>query len=50
MNQIYNKSGGFRKLHSFNFATIVHLGTMRFCKRFVNWKEDPLGKMVWGRW
>ncbi len=46
MNQIYNKSGGYRRLHSFNFATIVHLGTIRFCKRFVNWKEDPLGKMV----
>lgn len=46
MSQIYNKSGGYRRLHSFNFATIVHLGTMRFCKRFVNWKEDPLGKTV----
>ena len=46
MSSIYNKSGGYRRLHSFNFATIVHLGTMRFCKRFVNWREDPLGKMV----
>lgn len=46
MSQIYNKSGGYRKLHSFNFATIVHLGTMSFCKRFINWKEDTLGKTV----
>lgn len=46
MSQIYSKSGGYRKLHSFNFATIVHLGTMRFCQRFVNWKEDTLGKTV----
>jgi four helix bundle suffix protein len=46
MSQIFNKSGGYRRLHSFNFATIVHLGTMNFCKRFVNWKEDPLGKTV----
>ena len=46
MSQIYNKSGGYRRLHSFNFATIVHLGTLSFCKRFVNWKEDPLGKTV----
>ena len=45
-SQIYNKSGGYRKLHSFNFASIVHLGTMSFCKRFVDWKKDPLGKTV----
>lgn len=44
MSQIFNKSGGYRRLHSFNFATIIHLGTMGFCKRFVTWKDDPLGK------
>ena len=44
MSRIYNTSGGYRKLHAFNFATIVHLGTISFCKRYVNWKEDPLGK------
>lgn len=46
MSQIFNKSGGYRRLHSFNFATIIHLGTMSFCKRFINWKEDPLGKTL----
>ena len=46
MSQIFNKSGGYRKLHSFNFATIIHLGTMRFCKRFIDWKQDPLGKTL----
>ena len=46
MSQIFNKSGGYRKLHSFNFATIVHLGTMRFGKRFIDWKDDPLGKTL----
>ncbi len=46
MSQIYNRSGGYRKLHSFNFAAIVHLGTMSFCGRFIDWKEDPLGKTV----
>jgi len=45
-SRIYNKSGGYRKLHSFNLTTIVHLGTMSFCKRFVDWKQDPLGKTV----
>ena len=46
MSEIFNKSGGYRKLYSFNFATIVHLGTMHFCKRFIDWKTDPLGKQV----
>ena len=46
MDRIYSTSGGYRKLHTFNFATIIHLGTMGFCKRFIPWKEDPLGKTV----
>ncbi len=46
MSRILNKSGGYRKLHSFNFATIVHLGAIAFCKRFIPWQEDPLGKVV----
>jgi four helix bundle suffix protein len=46
MSTIFNKSGGYRKLYSFNFATIVHLGAIAFCKRFIPWQEDPLGKVV----
>jgi len=46
MSQIYGRSGGYRRLYSFNFATIVHLGTVSFCKRFINWQEDPLAKTV----
>jgi four helix bundle suffix protein len=46
MSRIFNKSGGYRKLYSFNLATIVHLGTIAFCKRFIPWQEDPLGKVV----
>ncbi|MCF7838088.1 MAG: four helix bundle suffix domain-containing protein [Candidatus Marinimicrobia bacterium] len=46
MSQIFNKSGGYRKLLSFNFATIIHLGTVSFCKRFIDWKQDPLGKTL----
>ncbi len=46
MSQIYNQSGGYRKLHSFNFAAIIHLGTMSFCKRYLSWKDDPLGKTL----
>jgi len=46
MSRIYHPSGGYRKLHSFHFATIVHLGTISFCKRYLPWKEDPLGKQL----
>lgn len=44
MSKIFNKSGGYRKLFSFNFATIVHLGAIDFCKRFIPWQGDQLGK------
>ena len=44
MSKIFNKSGGYRKLFSFNFATLVHLGSIDFCKRFIPWQEDQLGK------
>ena len=46
MSRIYSTSGGFRKLHAFNFATIIHLGTLGFCKRYIPWQDDPLGKTV----
>lgn len=46
MGRIFNTSGGFRKLHTFNFATIIHLGTISFCKRYIPWKDDPLGKTL----
>ncbi|MCF7837610.1 MAG: four helix bundle suffix domain-containing protein [Candidatus Marinimicrobia bacterium] len=46
MSRIFKPSGGYRKLHSFNFATIVHLGAIRFCRQFIPWQEDPLGKVV----
>lgn len=46
MSTIFNNSGGYRKLYSFNFATIVHLGVIGFCKRFIPWQEDQLGKTV----
>lgn len=46
MSKIYNPSGGYRKLRSFNFASIIHLGTISFCKRYLPWKDDPLGKTL----
>ena len=39
MSELFDKSGGFRKLHTFTLATIVQLETLRFCRRFVT--SDP---------
>ena len=46
LSKIYNPSGGFRRLHTFNFATIIHLGTVSFCRRYIPWQDDQLGKTV----
>lgn len=35
MSDLFDKRGGFRKLHSFTLATIVQLETLRFCRRFI---------------
>jgi len=44
MKPLFDKSGGYRKLTSFTFATLIHLGTIRFCRKFIPYREDPLGK------
>lgn len=41
---LFDKCGGYRRLHSFTFATMIHLETISFCKRFIPWQEDQLGK------
>ena len=35
MPELFDKRGGFRRLHSFTLATIVQLETLRFCRRFL---------------
>jgi restriction system protein len=35
MSGLFDKHGGFRRLHSFTLATIVQLETLRFCRRFL---------------
>jgi four helix bundle suffix protein len=35
MSELFDKHGGFRKLHSFTLATIAQLETLRFCRRFL---------------
>jgi len=41
---IFSKSGGYRKLDSFTLATIIQLGTLRFCRKFLNRTNDPCGR------
>jgi restriction system protein len=35
MPELFDKRGGFRRLHSFTLATIIQLETLRFCRRFL---------------
>ena len=35
MPELFDKHGGFRRLHSFTLATIVQIETLRFCRRFL---------------
>jgi four helix bundle suffix protein len=35
MPELFDKRGGFRKLHTFTLATIIQLETLRFCRRFI---------------
>jgi four helix bundle suffix protein len=34
MPELFDKRGGFRKLHSFTLATVIQLETLKFCRRF----------------
>lgn len=45
MSGLFDKHGGFRKLHSFTLATVVQLETLRFCRRFLTHDHrDATGK------
>ncbi len=52
MPDLFDKHGGFRRLHSFTLATIVQIETLRFCRRFLTFDHremadkyyDPKGR------
>lgn len=44
MPELFDKHGGFRRLHSFTLATIVQLDTLRFCRRFLTFDHREDGK------
>jgi len=35
MPELFDKHGGFRRLHSCTLATIVQIETLHFCRRFL---------------
>lgn len=43
MPELFNKHGGFRRLHSFTLATIVQLDTLRFCRKFLTFDRRETG-------
>jgi four helix bundle suffix protein len=52
MAELFDKHGGFRRLHSFTLATIIQIETLRFCRRFLTFDNretatkfyDPKGR------
>jgi len=52
MPELFDKHGGFRRLHSLTLATIIQLDTLRFCRRFLTFDHretdtkfyDPKGR------
>ncbi len=43
MADLFDKHGGFRRLHSFTLTTIVQLETLRFCRRFLTQDHREAG-------
>lgn len=46
MAELFDKHGGFRRLHSFTLATIIQLETLRFCRRFLTSDERETNKKL----
>lgn len=46
MTELFDPKGGYRKLFSFTYATMIQLGTIQFCDSFIPFRADPLGKNV----
>ena len=44
MSDLFDKSGGFRRLHTFTLATIIQLDTFRFCRQFLTRDPREAGK------
>ena len=47
MPELFDKHGGFRRLHSFTLATIIQIETQRFCRRFLTYDARQSGTKVY---
>ncbi len=47
MPDLFDKHGGFRKLHSFTLATIIQLETFRFCRRFLTFDHRQADEKIY---
>jgi len=47
MTELFDKHGGFRRLHSFTLATIIQVETLRFCRRFLTYDARQAEKKVY---
>jgi restriction system protein len=47
MSDLFDKHGGFRKLHSFTLATIIQLETFRFCRRFLTFDHRQSAEKIY---
>jgi restriction system protein len=43
MPELFDKRGGFRRLHTFTLATIIQLETLRFCRCFITHNPREAG-------
>lgn len=47
MPDLFDKHGGFRRLHSFTLATIIQIETLRFCRRFLTHESREAGAKIY---
>lgn len=47
MLDLFDKHGGFRKLHTFTLATIIQIETLRFCRRFLTFDHRQAGEKLY---
>ena len=47
MPELFDRHGGFRRLHSFTLATIIQVETLRFCRRFLTYDGRQSGTKVY---
>ncbi|MCX6360648.1 MAG: four helix bundle suffix domain-containing protein [Armatimonadetes bacterium] len=47
MPELFDKHGGFRRLPAFTLATLIHLETLSYCRRFLTWDPREASARFW---